>query len=83
LLPDAFSQAFGMLPQGAAGESAWSDTFLSVPPNLLQEYYVDLFTGQTVRADCERDAQQLSMSEIFSHMPVSILIPQADACRCA
>jgi (1->4)-alpha-D-glucan 1-alpha-D-glucosylmutase len=78
-----FFTGFGMLPRGAAGESAWSDTFLSVPPNLLQEYYVDLFTGQTVRADCERDAQQLCVSEIFAHMPVSILIPQADACRCA
>ena len=78
-----FFTGFGMLPQGAAGESAWSDTFLSVPPNLLQEDYVDLFTGQTVRADCERDARQLCMSEIFAHMPVSILIPQPDACRCA
>jgi (1->4)-alpha-D-glucan 1-alpha-D-glucosylmutase len=78
-----FFTGFGMLPQGAAGESAWLDTFLSVPPNLLQEYYVDLFTGQTVRADCERDAQQLCISEIFAHMPVSILIPQPDACRCA
>jgi (1->4)-alpha-D-glucan 1-alpha-D-glucosylmutase len=78
-----FFTGFGMLPQGAAGESAWSDTFLSVPLNLLQEYYVDLFTGQTVRADCERDAQQLCMREVFSHMPVSILIPHADACGCA
>jgi (1->4)-alpha-D-glucan 1-alpha-D-glucosylmutase len=78
-----FFTGFGKLPQEAAGEAAWSDTFLSVAPNLLQEYYVDLFTGQTVRADCERDAQQLCMSEIFSQMPVSILVPQADACRCA
>jgi (1->4)-alpha-D-glucan 1-alpha-D-glucosylmutase len=78
-----FFTGFGMLPQGAAGESTWSDTFLSVPPNLLQEYYVDLFTGQTVRADGERDARQLCMSEIFAHMPVSMLIPLADACRCA
>ena len=73
-----FFTGFGILPQGAAGESAWSDTFLSVPPNLLQERYVDLFTGQTVYADCERDAQQLCMSEVFAHMPVSMLIPLAD-----
>jgi len=69
-----------MLPRGAAGEEAWSDTFLSVPPTLLREYYTDLFTGQTVRAYCERDEQQLCMSEIFAHMPVSMLIPLADAC---
>jgi (1->4)-alpha-D-glucan 1-alpha-D-glucosylmutase len=75
-----FFTRFGMLPQGAAGESGWSDTFLSVPPKLLHEYYVDLFTGQTVRAYCERDGQQLCMSEIFAHMPVSMLIPLADAC---
>ena len=74
-----FFTGFGILPQGAAGESAWSDTFLSVPPNLLQERYVDLFTGQTVYADCERDAQQLCMSEVFAHMPVSMLIPLDDA----
>jgi (1->4)-alpha-D-glucan 1-alpha-D-glucosylmutase len=74
-----FFTGFGMLPQGAAGDSAWSDTFLSLPPNLLQEYYVDLFTGQRVHADCARDAQQLCMSEIFAHMPVSMLIP-LDGC---
>ena len=77
-----FFTGFGMLPQGAAGESGWCDTFLSVPPNLLQEYYVDLFTGQTVRAYCERDGQQLCMSEIFAHMPVSMLIPLVDKCLC-
>jgi len=75
-----FFTGFGMLPQGAAGESAWSDTFLSVPPNLLQEYYLDLFTGQTIHAYYERDGQQLCISEIFAHMPVSMLIPLADAC---
>jgi (1->4)-alpha-D-glucan 1-alpha-D-glucosylmutase len=75
-----FFTGFGMLPRGAAGESAWSDTFLSVPGNLLQEHYVDLFTGQAVRADCERDARQLCMAEVFAHMPVSMLIPRADAC---
>jgi len=75
-----FFTGFGMLPQGAAGESAWSDTFLSVPPDLLQKCYVDLLTGQTVRAYCERDRQQLCMSEIFTHLPVSMLIPLADAC---
>jgi (1->4)-alpha-D-glucan 1-alpha-D-glucosylmutase len=74
-----FFTSFGMLPQGAARELAWSDTFLSVPGNLIQEYYVDLFTGQTVRADCERDARQLCMADIFAYMPVSMLIPQADA----
>jgi (1->4)-alpha-D-glucan 1-alpha-D-glucosylmutase len=74
-----FFTGFGMLPRGAAGESAWSDTFLSVPGNLLQEHYVDLFTGQAVRADCERDARQLCMAEVFGHMPVSMLIPLADA----
>jgi (1->4)-alpha-D-glucan 1-alpha-D-glucosylmutase len=75
-----FFTDFGKLPRGAAGESAWSDTFLSAPPNWLQESYVDLFTGQTVRADCQRDARQLSMSEIFMYMPVSLLIPRLDRC---
>lgn len=74
-----FFTGFGILPQGATGESAWSDTFLSVPGNLLQENYVDLFTGQTVRANCERDAQQICMSDIFAYMPFSMLIPLADA----
>jgi (1->4)-alpha-D-glucan 1-alpha-D-glucosylmutase len=73
-----FFTGFGILPQGAAGEPAWSDTFLSVPPDLLQEHYMDLFTGQTIRAYCGRDAQQLAISEVFAHMPVSMLIPLAD-----
>jgi maltooligosyltrehalose synthase len=76
-----FFSGLGMLPQGATGEPAWSDTFLSVPGNLLEEYYVDLFTGQTVRAYCERSAQQLRMSDIFAHMPVSVLIPLVLTCR--
>jgi (1->4)-alpha-D-glucan 1-alpha-D-glucosylmutase len=75
-----FFTGFGKLPQEAAGETAWSDTFLSVAPDLLREQYVDLFTGQTIRADCERDARQLSMTEIFMHMPVSLLIPRPDQC---
>jgi (1->4)-alpha-D-glucan 1-alpha-D-glucosylmutase len=75
-----FFTNFGMLPQGATGESAWSETFLSVPSNLLQEYYMDLFTGQTVRADLERDARQLCMTDIFAHLPVSMLISLADTC---
>jgi len=45
----------------------------------LQEYYIDLFTGQTVHAYWERDAQQLDMSEVFANVPVSMLIPLADA----
>ena len=75
-----FFMGLSTLPQEPVGESAWSDSFLSVPGNLLQECYLDLFTGQTVRADCERDAQQLCMSEIFAYMPLSVLIPLADAC---
>jgi hypothetical protein len=42
---------------------------------------VDLFTGQTVRAYCERSAQQLYMSDILAHLPVSVLIPLADVFR--
>ena len=74
-----FFAAFGKLPQAATGASAWSDTYLSVPRSFLQEYYIDLFTGQTVHAYCERDAQQLDMSEVFANVPVSMLIPLADA----
>jgi hypothetical protein len=74
-----FFAAFGKLPQAATGASAWSDTYLSVPRSFLQEYYIDLFTGQTVHAYCERDAQQLDMSDIFANVPVSMLIPLADA----
>jgi (1->4)-alpha-D-glucan 1-alpha-D-glucosylmutase len=75
-----FFTGFGTLPQAVIGEPAWSDTFVSVPGSLLHEYYVDLFTGETVRPDCERDAQQFCVREIFAHIPVSMLIPLADAC---
>lgn len=75
-----FFMGLSTLPQEPVGESAWSDSFLSVPGNLLQGVLPGLFTGQTVRADCERDAQQLCMSEIFAYMPLSVLIRLADAC---
>jgi (1->4)-alpha-D-glucan 1-alpha-D-glucosylmutase len=63
------------LPGGAAGEATWGETFLSVPGGLLHESYVDLFTGQEIRADRGRDRRQLCMADIFAHLPVAILAP--------
>jgi (1->4)-alpha-D-glucan 1-alpha-D-glucosylmutase len=73
-----FFATLGTLPQEAISERTWRDTFLSAPTGLLQQYYVDLFTGHTIRTDQERDARQLCMTDIFAQMPVAILIPQAN-----
>ncbi len=63
------------LPEGAAGEATWGDTFLSVPGDMLHERYVDLFTGLEIRADRGRDRRQLCMADIFAHLPVAMLVP--------
>ena len=63
------------LPEGAAGEATWGETFLSVPGDMLHERYVDLFTGLEVRADRGRDRRQLCMADIFAHLPVAMLVP--------
>jgi (1->4)-alpha-D-glucan 1-alpha-D-glucosylmutase len=63
------------LPGGATGRTTWGETFLSVPGDLLHESYVDLFTGLEIRADCRRERRQLSMADIFGHLPVAMLVP--------
>jgi hypothetical protein len=53
-----FFSVFGALPQGAVGDPAWKDTFLSAPKDLLRDSYTDLFTGQTIHPALDRDARQ-------------------------
>jgi (1->4)-alpha-D-glucan 1-alpha-D-glucosylmutase len=63
------------LPRGAVGEATWGETFLSVPSDMLQERYVDHFTGIEIRADRDRNRRQLCMADIFAHLPVAMLVP--------
>ena len=70
-----FFAGIDALPGGAAGEATWQETFLSVPGGMLHERYVDLFTGQEIRADRDRDRRQLCMADIFAHLPVAMLVP--------
>jgi (1->4)-alpha-D-glucan 1-alpha-D-glucosylmutase len=69
-----FFTAFGALPEAAAGEMAWRDTYLSAPAGILRERYIELFTGMEIRTDLDRDRHQLYLSDIFAYMPVAILI---------
>jgi len=59
--------------QSAIGTANWADTFLSAPPDLLREQYVDLFTGKTITT-CGGEARQLAMADIFAHLPVAMLV---------
>ncbi len=70
-----FFAGFEALPEGAAGDTAWRDTFLTAPNWLLKDRYVDLFTGQRICPDRDRDARQFRMSQIFAHLPVAVLVP--------
>ncbi|MGO9057116.1 MAG: malto-oligosyltrehalose synthase [Candidatus Binataceae bacterium] len=70
-----FFAEFAPLPDACTGDRTWQDTFLSVPSGLLHECYVELFTGQEIRADRDRDRRQLCMGDIFAHLPVAMLVP--------
>jgi (1->4)-alpha-D-glucan 1-alpha-D-glucosylmutase len=72
------SMAVGGAPSLAVGDDAWQDTFLSIPAAMLRERYVEVFTGQEVRAQRDRDRRQLSMADIFRHMTVALLVPVAE-----
>jgi (1->4)-alpha-D-glucan 1-alpha-D-glucosylmutase len=70
-----FFMGMGGAPaRSAVGAAAWAATFLSAPPDLLRERYVDLFTGKSVTPDLGRDAQQLALADIFAHLPVAMLV---------
>jgi (1->4)-alpha-D-glucan 1-alpha-D-glucosylmutase len=65
---------FGTLPQACAGEMAWRDTYLSAPHGMLRERYVEIFTGQRISADLDRDRRQLCLADIFAHLPLAMLV---------
>ena len=71
---DRFFAGFGALPEAAAGEEAWRDTYLSAPSGMLHRRYVELFTGAEIAADLDRDRRQLFLADIFASMPVAILV---------
>jgi (1->4)-alpha-D-glucan 1-alpha-D-glucosylmutase len=66
--------AFGALPEAAAGEETWRDTYLSAPAGLLRGRYLELFTGTEIPAHLDRDRRQLYMADIFAHMPLAMLV---------
>ncbi len=70
-----FFAEFDALPEGAVGDRPWQETFLSVPPGMLHERYVDLFTGRAIHADRARDRRQMCMADIFAHLPFAMLVP--------
>jgi (1->4)-alpha-D-glucan 1-alpha-D-glucosylmutase len=69
-----FFMSLGKLPESAAGEETWRDTFLSAPPGLLHQRYSELFTGARVGADLDRDRRQLCLADIFAHLPFALLV---------
>jgi (1->4)-alpha-D-glucan 1-alpha-D-glucosylmutase len=71
-----FFAGFGAWPQACAGEMVWRDTYLSAPPGLLRGRYVELFTGQPISAELDRDRRQLCLGDIFAHLPVAMLVPE-------
>jgi (1->4)-alpha-D-glucan 1-alpha-D-glucosylmutase len=68
---------FGALPEAAAGEETWRDTYLSAPAGLLRGHYVELFTGMEITADLDRDRRQFCLADIFAHMPLAMLVAQS------
>jgi (1->4)-alpha-D-glucan 1-alpha-D-glucosylmutase len=70
-----FFMGLGDAPEkSAVGTATWANTFLSAPREMLRKRYVELFTGETVVTDLNRDARQLAMADIFAHLPVAMLV---------
>jgi (1->4)-alpha-D-glucan 1-alpha-D-glucosylmutase len=72
-----FFTQLGKLPDSAAGEEAWRDTYLSAPAGLLGERYADLLTGAKISAELDRDRRQLYVADIFAHLPIALLVAES------
>jgi (1->4)-alpha-D-glucan 1-alpha-D-glucosylmutase len=72
-----FFTQLGVLPQSAAGEETWRDTYLSAPAGLLGERYTDLLTGARISAALDRDRRQLYVADLFAHLPIALLVVES------
>ncbi len=63
-----FFVELGCRERTPAGEESWRDTYLNVPEN-LHGRYSDVFTGRPIQV-----AGDVSAAELFSLLPVSVLI---------
>jgi hypothetical protein len=61
-------------PRPPFGISTWQATRVSLPASLAQTRFINVFTGDTVRAFAHRGAVWLLAGDAFSSWPVAVLI---------
>ena len=58
------------------GEETWGDTTIMLRRQFATKTYRDIFTGQTVAVGSRKNHQVLQLSEVFSRLPLAVLIPE-------
>ena len=56
------------------GEETWGETTVMLRRQVADKRYRDIFTGHTVAAEWRRNHFVLPLSEVFSRLPVSVLV---------
>ncbi len=58
------------------GEETWGDTTVMLRRQFAHRTYRDIFTGQTVAVGSRKNHQVLPLSEVFSSLPLALLVPE-------
>jgi (1->4)-alpha-D-glucan 1-alpha-D-glucosylmutase len=58
------------------GEETWGDTTVMLRRQFATNKYRDAFTGQTVIVGRHKNHQVLPLSEVFSRIPLALLVPE-------
>lgn len=70
-----FFMELGACANSFPANKVWSETTLMLSRDFASKSYSDLFTGCTVRPQQYKDAQILSVHEMFARMPIAMLAP--------
>lgn len=68
----ASARFFTRLPSPPTGGAAWGTTTLRLPPELPSRFR-DALTGREIGSTPRKDACELSLAEVFAHLPVALL----------
>ena len=63
------------------GEETWGDTTVMLRRQFATKTYRDIFTGQTVAVGNRKNHQVLPLSEVFSRLPLTLLVPEDGEAR--
>ena len=78
-VPRLFARLMGEREHAPLGPAVWSDTRIEVPAPRSARGYVDVFSGERVRTQPQGDRQWIAAAELFSVLPVAVLLDDASS----